>query len=153
MLARLYIRDFALIEEAEIEFGPGLNIITGETGTGKSILLGALNSILGGPASADLVRAGAGKCTVEGFFEFAAGDPAADRLATLDAPLDDGQLILRRDVVIERLELLERVYEGDADVDSNSLEVIIGRLRRKIGATMIETVRGRGYRLICPAAA
>ncbi|SFK33458.1 DNA-binding response regulator, OmpR family, contains REC and winged-helix (wHTH) domain [Sphingomonas sp. NFR04] len=61
------------------------------------------------------------------------------------------QLILRREVVIERLELLERVYEGDADVDSNSLEVIIGRLRRKIGAERIETVRGRGYRLTCGA--
>ena len=61
------------------------------------------------------------------------------------------QLILRREVVIERLELLERVYEGDADVDSNSLEVIIGRLRRKIGAEQIETVRGRGYRLTCGA--
>jgi two-component system OmpR family response regulator len=56
-------------------------------------------------------------------------------------------LMLRKDVVIERLELLERVYEGDADVDSNSLEVIVGRLRKKIGATLIETVRGRGYRL------
>jgi DNA-binding response OmpR family regulator len=56
-------------------------------------------------------------------------------------------LMLRREVVVERLDLLERVYEGDADVDSNSLEVIIGRLRRKIGADRIETVRGRGYRL------
>ncbi|AYJ87450.1 DNA-binding response regulator [Sphingomonas paeninsulae] len=56
-------------------------------------------------------------------------------------------LVLRKDAVIERLDLLERVYEGDADVDSNSLEVIIGRLRRKIGASMIETVRGLGYRL------
>ena len=62
------------------------------------------------------------------------------------------QLILRREAVIERLDLLERVYEGDADVDSNSLEVIIGRLRRKIGASMIETVRGRGYRLTCGGA-
>jgi DNA-binding response OmpR family regulator len=59
------------------------------------------------------------------------------------------QLMLRRNTVIERLDLLERVYEGDADVDSNSLEVIVGRLRKKIGATMIETVRGRGYRLVC----
>ncbi len=57
------------------------------------------------------------------------------------------QLMLRKGAVIERLELLERVYEGDADVDSNSLEVIVGRLRKKIGATLIETVRGRGYRL------
>jgi two-component system OmpR family response regulator len=61
------------------------------------------------------------------------------------------QLMLRRNAVIERFELLERVYEGDADVDSNSLEVIVGRLRKKIGATLIETVRGRGYRLVCAA--
>ena len=61
-------------------------------------------------------------------------------------------LILRREVVVERLDLLERVYEGDADVDSNSLEVIVGRLRRKIGAERIETVRGRGYRLTAGAA-
>jgi DNA-binding response OmpR family regulator len=60
------------------------------------------------------------------------------------------QLMLHKGVVIERLDLLERVYEGDADVDSNSLEVIIGRLRKKIGAALIETVRGRGYRLACP---
>ena len=55
--------------------------------------------------------------------------------------------MLRKEAVIPRLELLERVYEGDADVDSNSLEVIVGRLRKKIGADLIETVRGMGYRL------
>ncbi|MBN8808704.1 MAG: response regulator transcription factor [Sphingomonas sp.] len=60
------------------------------------------------------------------------------------------QLMLRRGAVVERLELLERVYEGDADTDSNSLEVIVGRLRKKIGADRIETVRGRGYSLACP---
>ena len=58
-------------------------------------------------------------------------------------------LALRKEVVVERSQLLERVYEYDADVDSNSLEVIIGRLRRKIGPEMIETIRGRGYRLTC----
>ncbi|MHA6717844.1 response regulator transcription factor [Sphingomonas sp. RS6] len=56
-------------------------------------------------------------------------------------------LMLSKGIVIERLDLLERVYEGDADTDSNSMEVIIGRLRKKIGAELIETVRGRGYRL------
>ncbi len=61
-------------------------------------------------------------------------------------------LMLRREVVIERADLIERVYEGDADVDSNSIEVIIGRLRRKIGPQMIETVRGRGYRLTAEGA-
>ena len=56
-------------------------------------------------------------------------------------------LMLRKEVVVNRAELIEHVYEGDAEVDSNSIEVIIGRLRKKIGATMIETVRGRGYRV------
>jgi two-component system, OmpR family, response regulator len=53
--------------------------------------------------------------------------------------------------VVERRDLLERAYQGDAEVDSNSLEVIIGRLRRKIGHGMIETMRGRGYRLTAAA--
>ena len=57
-------------------------------------------------------------------------------------------LMLRKGVVIDRLDLLDHVYEGDADPDSNSLEVIVGRLRRKIGAELIETVRGRGYRMV-----
>jgi DNA-binding response OmpR family regulator len=61
-------------------------------------------------------------------------------------------LMLRKEAVVPRLELLERVYEGDADVDSNSLEVIVGRLRKKIGADLIETVRGLGYRLTAGAA-
>ncbi|MGM4920364.1 response regulator [Tardiphaga sp. 813_E8_N1_3] len=56
-------------------------------------------------------------------------------------------LIMRKDMVFDRLELMEKVYEGDAGTDSNSLEVIVARLRRKIGHDMIETVRGRGYRL------
>ena len=57
-------------------------------------------------------------------------------------------LTLRHDVVVERSDLNEKVYDGDADVDSNSLEVIVARLRRKIGHGMIETIRGRGYRLV-----
>ena len=56
-------------------------------------------------------------------------------------------LMLRKETVFDRGELMEKVYEGDAGADSNSLEVIVARLRRKIGHAMIETVRGRGYRL------
>ena len=56
-------------------------------------------------------------------------------------------LILSKDMVIRRLDLMERVYEGDVDNDSNSFDVILGRLRKKIGPDLIETVRGRGYRL------
>lgn len=56
-------------------------------------------------------------------------------------------LTLRAGHVVERAELFERVYDGDAEVESNSVEVIVARLRRKIGADLIGTVRGRGYRL------
>ncbi|MCJ2092280.1 response regulator transcription factor [Methylobacterium sp. J-072] len=56
-------------------------------------------------------------------------------------------LMLNRDAVVPRPHLIERVYEGDADVDSNSVEVIITRLRRKIAPARIESVRGHGYRL------
>ena len=97
MLTRLYIKDFALIEEAIIEFGPGLNVVTGETGAGKSILIGALNSIVGGPVSAELVRKGASSCVVEGFFELDDQGQVA-RLADIGVLLEDGQLILRREV-------------------------------------------------------
>lgn len=57
-------------------------------------------------------------------------------------------LILRKDGVVPRGQLIERVYDGDADVDSNSVEVIITRLRRKIAPARIEGVRGHGYRLM-----
>lgn len=62
-------------------------------------------------------------------------------------------LILRKEVVIERGDLTEKVYQGDVGTDSNSLEVIVARLRRKIGRDAIETVRGRGYRLTATAGA
>jgi len=61
-------------------------------------------------------------------------------------------LMLRKEMVVDRSDLIERLYEYDMGVDSNSLEVLIGRVRRKIGADMIETVRGRGYRLTAGAA-
>jgi DNA-binding response OmpR family regulator len=56
-------------------------------------------------------------------------------------------LMLRKEHVVARRDILERVYDGDAEVDSNSVEVIVARLRRKIGHGLIETVRGLGYRL------
>lgn len=61
-------------------------------------------------------------------------------------------LALRKDVVVSRADLFEHVYAGDGESDSNSLEVIVARLRRKVGRASIETVRGRGYRLVCAGA-
>ena len=69
MLSSLYIRDFALIDELEVEFSNGFTIITGETGAGKSILVGALKLILGDRAQTDTIRQGASKAIVEGVFE------------------------------------------------------------------------------------
>ena len=60
-------------------------------------------------------------------------------------------LILKLEHVVTRPDLIERVYDGEAEVDSNSIEVIIARLRRKVGHGLIETMRGRGYRLTAGA--
>ena len=56
MLVHLHVKNLALIEETEVEFGPGLNILTGETGAGKSILLGSIQLILGGKTSRSMIR-------------------------------------------------------------------------------------------------
>ena len=56
MLQNLHVKNLALIDESEVEFGPGLNILTGETGAGKSILLGSVNLALGGRYSKDILR-------------------------------------------------------------------------------------------------
>ncbi|PEN05520.1 DNA repair protein RecN [Longimonas halophila] len=69
MLRSLYVKDYALIEELEVTFDSGLNIITGETGAGKSILMGALSMILGDRASTDRLREGAKKAIIEGIFD------------------------------------------------------------------------------------
>lgn len=65
MLQNLHVKNLALIDETEVEFGPGLNILTGETGAGKSILLGSVQLALGGRYSAELLRSGAKSGLVE----------------------------------------------------------------------------------------
>lgn len=65
MLVQLHVKNLALIEEIEVEFGPGLNILTGETGAGKSILLGSMQLILGGKMSREMIRDNASFALVE----------------------------------------------------------------------------------------
>ena len=102
MLTRLAIQNFALIEHVEIEFGEGLNIITGATGAGKSILLGALNCILGEPTRPELIRTGCEQCVVEGLFEFDENNvgcrSAMNRLRDLHVESIDKQIALRREI-------------------------------------------------------
>ncbi len=97
MLRSLSIRNYALIESVEVEFQSGLNIITGETGAGKSILVDALSLILGGRASADEVRKGADKALVEGIFSVK-GHRAVKELISANELDEADDLILRREV-------------------------------------------------------
>ncbi|MCY4158696.1 MAG: DNA repair protein RecN [Bacteroidetes bacterium] len=97
MLRSLYIRDYAIIDELEVEFGPGLNVLTGETGAGKSIMIGALKLILGERASSDTIRSGARKAIVEGVFDHAALPELQQLLQEHEIPVEP-VLIMRREV-------------------------------------------------------
>ena len=96
MLARLQVRNYVLIDSLEIDFPEGLIIITGQTGAGKSILLGALSLLMGAKADASLVSDGADNCVVEA--EFEADDSAflRDILEENEVEWDNGHLIIRR---------------------------------------------------------
>jgi DNA repair protein RecN (Recombination protein N) len=97
MLQRLYIKDVAIIDELNLEFGAGLNIITGETGAGKSILMGAVGLLLGDRAKSDMVRQGAQTAVVEGWFDVPTS-LFSDLLSESFDIQEDG-LILRREVL------------------------------------------------------
>lgn len=95
MLRSLEIRDILIIDRLELGFRPGLNVLTGETGAGKSILLDALGFVLGWRGRADLVRAGAAEGEVVAVLDLAAGHPARVILQEAGLPAGD-ELILRR---------------------------------------------------------
>lgn len=95
MLVHLHVRNLALIEDIEVEFGPGLNILTGETGAGKSILLGSMQLILGGRSAKDMIRTGASSALVELLFQVE--NPRAEAsLRELGVETSDGQVLLTR---------------------------------------------------------
>lgn len=95
MLVELRIRNFAIIEEAALEFGPGLNVLTGETGAGKTIILSALGLLLGGRASPELVRSDAREAVIEGLFELE-GEIAIPALSSEPRPADQSELLIKR---------------------------------------------------------
>ena len=99
MIRRLQIRDLALMDRTELELGSGFTVVTGETGAGKSVLLGALSLLAGNRAAKTIVRKGAEECSVEAELE-TDGDKRFDEvLKSLDLPAcDDGLLILKRSV-------------------------------------------------------
>nr|WP_323779922.1 DNA repair protein RecN [Amylibacter sp.] len=96
MLRGLHIRNMLLIDRLDLDFQPGLNVLTGETGAGKSILLDSLGFVLGWRGRADLVRSGADQGEVTAVFDIPDGHPVTAVLAEQDLALEDGELILRR---------------------------------------------------------
>jgi DNA repair protein RecN (Recombination protein N) len=97
MLKTLYIKNFALIDELTIEFGSGLNIITGETGAGKSILLGALSMVLGERANADVIRKGEEKAIIEAIIDVTNNKRVSELLKANEIETSD-EVILRREI-------------------------------------------------------
>src|SRR5262245_46795373 len=133
MLKLLRIRNLALLADVEIEFGPGLNLLTGETGAGKSIVVDAVALAVGARASSELVRRGAERATVEAVFQIdgAAFAPALEA-SGIDArpPADPGEgdaaLVIRRDVSADG----SRAFV-------NGSPVAIGTLRQ-VGERLVE---------------
>src|SRR5437660_2767776 len=96
MLRELSVQNLALIEDARVELEPGFCAWTGETGAGKSLLLGALGLLLGERGSTDLLRTGAEELRISGRFELGRADLSSQVAGLLGAPLDEDQVILTR---------------------------------------------------------
>ena len=119
MLSRLSVRNLAVVETAEIRFAPGLNVITGETGAGKSVLMGALRLLQGVRADRTVIRAGADETTVSALYELP--DTAAIDAFLVDADLpacEEGTLLLRRTL---RADGTGRVRINDAPATATTL--------------------------------
>lgn len=101
MLQSLHVKNLALIDETEVTFGGGLNILTGETGAGKSIIIGSINLALGAKADREMIRSGAEYALVE--LVFTVEDPAQKKaIQDLELPLEEGQIILQRRILPNR---------------------------------------------------
>ena len=121
MLTRLSVRNLAIVESADVEFGEGLNVVTGETGAGKSVLMGALELVLGARADASAVRDGAKDARIEAEFQ----NPPATVAALLDETglpaCEEGTLLVRRTIAATGG---GRVYVNDAATTVQTLRAL-----------------------------
>ncbi|MEW6701805.1 MAG: DNA repair protein RecN [Bacteroidota bacterium] len=120
MLKTLLIKDYALIENIEVEFGQGLNIITGETGAGKSILIDAMGLLLGERASTEIVRKGSEKSVVEGVFDVR-GNKGVRELLSVNELENNEELIVRREISLKGT---NRCFLNDTPVTLNLIKEI-----------------------------
>ena len=121
MLLRLAVRNLVLIERLVLELAPGFNVLTGETGAGKSMLIDALALVLGGRARPDMVRAGTKEAEVEALFEIAPGSRTAARLESAGVPCDR-ELVVRR---IVQAEGRSRAFVNDRLVTAGQLAALM----------------------------
>lgn len=98
MLSELRVENLAIIDKLGVAFAPGLNVLTGETGTGKSLVIDAVELVLGGRASAEFVRAGSERAVVEALFDISHNQSVLQELAELGLYDDDSQLVLSREI-------------------------------------------------------
>src|SRR5436853_6930352 len=98
MLTELRIKNFAIIESLTLPLGSGFNVLTGETGAGKSIIVGALALLLGERGGADLVRTGADKAAVEGVFDISDRDDMRAMLDERGIDAEEPLVVLKREV-------------------------------------------------------
>ena len=96
MLQELFVKDFAIIESLHISFSAGLTMLTGETGAGKSILVGAVSLLMGGRASAEMIRTGCDEAIAEAVFNISGNVEIQTILAGYNLAADSGQLLIRR---------------------------------------------------------
>ena len=125
LLSHLSVRNVVLIERLELDLSPGFNVLTGETGAGKSMLVDALSLVLGGRARPDLVRGGAEEAEVEALFEVPPGSRAAARLEAAGLPCG-AELIVRR--VVQAISRASERGEGPARQETRSRAYVNGRL-------------------------
>src|SRR5688500_20401756 len=98
MLVELRIRNFAIIESLALPLSSGFNVLSGETGAGKSIIVGALGFLLGERGSSDLIRTGADKATVEGVFDISRAKSISDMIDERGIDAEDGIVVLKREI-------------------------------------------------------
>lgn len=124
MLRSLHIENIAVVERADVAFRPGLNVLTGETGAGKSIVIDALYAVTGGRTSRELVRTGADRCLAAAVFDAAA---AEDWCAENGVQQEEGELIVQRTVSAD----------GKGTCRVNGVPVTVGQLRA-LGALLLD---------------
>ena len=102
MLLELHVKNLALIEKADVEFGEGLNILTGETGAGKSIIIGSVTMALGGKASKDVIRCGADHAYIELIFSVDSKEKKKALMQLGTEPTEEGMVIISRKIMPSR---------------------------------------------------